>query len=273
MLYRVARTVSVVAEHVIVVAAPGQDLPALPASVRVARDPVPARGPLQGLAAGLGALPESVELVYATATDVPFLQPAWIEYLVSTIGEHDLALPECDGYFHPLAALYRRGTALPAIESLLREGRLRPVFLTEALRTRIVTAEELRQVDPELATVRNLNTIDDYHKALQDAGFFSAQSAAHDTPSPPPKVSVELFGVPRRRAGVGRVEVEACSLGDALRALALAVPALVSTVLTPEGALHPAYTTNLNGDFFTSDSATPLSDGDQILLLAVDAGG
>ena len=144
----------------------------------MARDPVPGRGPLQGLAAGLAVLPDDADLVYATATDVPFLKPAWIQCLLGLIGEHDLALPQCDGYHHPLAALYRRSTALPAIESLLRAGRLRPVFLMEVLRTRIVTADELQTVDPELATLRNLNTIEEYQKALKDAGFDGADPAA-----------------------------------------------------------------------------------------------
>ena len=81
-----------------------QELPELPESVRVARDPLRGRGPLQGLAAGLTSLPEEIELAYATATDVPFLQPAWIDRLAALIGEHDLAIPRCDGFLHPLAA-------------------------------------------------------------------------------------------------------------------------------------------------------------------------
>src|SRR3954466_9001115 len=46
------------------VAAPGQACPALPSSVIVVRDEVSGRGPLQGLATGLRALPETVELAY-----------------------------------------------------------------------------------------------------------------------------------------------------------------------------------------------------------------
>jgi len=273
MLQRVVRRVSTVAGEVVVVAAPGQQLPSLPASVRVALDPVPGLGPLQGLAAGFAVLPDDIDLVYATATDVPFLEPAWIQRLLDLIGEHDLALPQCDGYYHPLAALYRRRAALPAIESLLQAGRLRPVFLTEILRTRIVTALELQLVDPELATLRNLNTIEEYQKALRDAGFDAEEPAAPQTEPGLPRVSVELFGVPRRRAGVGRVEVEAACLGDALRALARAVPILVNTVLSADGKLHPAYTTNLNGDVFTQDPAAPLRHGDKVILLAADVGG
>src|SRR5829696_6616837 len=106
MLQRVVRLVGEVADPIVVVAAPGQDHPPLPDSVTVVRDPVSGRGPLQGLAAGLSALPEAVEFAFASATDVPFLHPAWITRLRALIGDHDLAIPFVDGYYHPLAALY-----------------------------------------------------------------------------------------------------------------------------------------------------------------------
>src|SRR5689334_21043921 len=81
LLQRVVRLVGTVARPIVVVAAPGQELPELPADVSIVRDPIAGRGPLQGLAAGLAALPDSLELVYATATDVPFLEPRWITRL------------------------------------------------------------------------------------------------------------------------------------------------------------------------------------------------
>src|SRR5512135_3243033 len=88
MLQRVVRLVAAAAGPVVVVAAPGQALPALLDPVTVVRDPVAGRGPLQGLATGLAALPASVELAYASATDVPFLQPALLERLRVLIGGH-----------------------------------------------------------------------------------------------------------------------------------------------------------------------------------------
>jgi molybdopterin-guanine dinucleotide biosynthesis protein A len=171
MLQRVVRQVATVVQDVAVVAAPGQVLPSLPPAVIVARDPVRGRGPLQGLAAGLAALPDSIELAYATATDVPFLHPGWIRRLAELVGANDLAIPHCEGYHHPLAAIYRRATVLPVIEALLRANRLRPVFLIDAVPTRIVSEEELREVDPRLGSLRNLNTPEHYHAALAEAGF------------------------------------------------------------------------------------------------------
>jgi molybdopterin converting factor small subunit len=85
-------------------------------------------------------------------------------------------------------------------------------------------------------------------------------------------ITVELFGVPRLRAGVARVSLEAATLGEALRGLGHACPVLEGSVLRG-GGLHPAYRLSLNSDRFVSDPGLPLADGDALLLLAADAGG
>jgi molybdenum cofactor guanylyltransferase len=171
MLQRVVRLAGTVAHPIVVVAAPGQELPELPSDVTVVRDAVAARGPLQGLAGGLAALPRSVELAYATATDVPFLEPRWISRLAELVAGYDIVVPRVDDYYHPLAAIYRRDTVLPVIERLLAEDRLRLTLLVETVRTRVVDETEMRIVDLMLGTLRNLNRLDDYQAALDLAGF------------------------------------------------------------------------------------------------------
>jgi molybdopterin-guanine dinucleotide biosynthesis protein A len=171
MLQRVARLAGTVARPIVVVAAPGQELPDLAADIVVVRDPISGRGPLQGLAAGLAALPDSTLVAYATATDVPFLEPGWMSRSVELSDGFDLVIPFVGGFHHPLAALYRPSAVLPAIDSLLRTDRLRPVFLLEAVKTRVVEESEVRAVDPGLQTLRNLNFPEDYQRALRDAGF------------------------------------------------------------------------------------------------------
>jgi molybdopterin-guanine dinucleotide biosynthesis protein A len=171
LLQRVVRLVASVAHPIVLVAAPGQDLPELAGEVTIVRDAVAGRGPLQGLSTGLANLPDASALVYATATDVPFLEPRWITRLVELSDGQDLVIPFIGGYYHPLAALYRKSNVLPAIDALLREDRLRPVYLVEAVNTRVVGEAELRAVDPELGTLRNLNFPHDYEQALRDAGF------------------------------------------------------------------------------------------------------
>src|SRR6185503_10546876 len=148
---------------IVAVAARDQELPALPADVIVARDEREARGPLEGLRAGLKALPESVDAAYVTSCDVPLLEPAFVEHMLGLLGEHDIAVMEIDGFTHPLSAVYRR--------SVLAQDRLRPAFLFDAMRTRRVSPDEMRVADPDLRTLRNLNTREDYEKALAEAGL------------------------------------------------------------------------------------------------------
>jgi len=170
MLQRVVRILSTVVSPIVVVAAREQSLPPLPDAIRITRDEREAKGPLEGIRAGLSALPESIDAAYITSCDVPLLVPAFVERMIDLMGDHDIAVMEVDGFPHPLSAIYRRDT-LPHVESLLAADRLRPVFLFDAVRTRRVKPEEMIVVDPELKTLRNLNTPDDYRAALADAGI------------------------------------------------------------------------------------------------------
>jgi molybdenum cofactor guanylyltransferase len=167
MLQRVVRLLGSVVSPIVVVAAREQSLPDLPDHVSVTRDERDERGPLEGLRAGLKALPESIDAAYVTSCDVPLLVPAFVERMIELLGEHDIAVMEIDGFTHPLSAVYRRDV-LPQVESLLEADRLRPVFLFDAVRTRRVQPAEMISVDPQLRTLRNLNTRQDYLEALAE---------------------------------------------------------------------------------------------------------
>jgi len=167
MLQRVVRLLGEVVSPIVAVAAKDQELPALPADLIITRDEREARGPLEGLRAGLKALPASAEVAYVTSCDVPLLVPAFVTQMLELARGYDIAVMEIDGFPHPLSAVYHRST-LPRVEALLAEDRLRPVFLFDAVRTRKVKPEEMT-ADPELRTLQNLNTREDYEKAVRDA--------------------------------------------------------------------------------------------------------
>ena len=167
MLQRVVRLLSEVVKPIVVVAAGDQELPSLPSNVIVTRDEREARGPLEGLRAGLKALPSDVEVAYVTSCDVPLLVPGFVQQMLGLADDYDVAVMEIDGFTHPLSAVYRRSTLQP-IEELLAKDRLRPVFLFDAVKTRKVQRSEMTS-DPDLRTLRNLNTREDYEKALGEA--------------------------------------------------------------------------------------------------------
>jgi molybdopterin-guanine dinucleotide biosynthesis protein A len=170
MLQRVVRILSSEVSPIVVVAAREQSLPDLPSGVIVARDEREAQGPLEGLRAGLSALPDTCDVAYVTSCDVPLLEPRFVERMLELLGDHDIAVMEIDGFPHPLSAVYRRNT-IPHIESLLAAKRMRPVFLFDRVRTRRVKPEEMAAVDPQLRTLRNLNTREDYLAALAEANL------------------------------------------------------------------------------------------------------
>ena len=82
---------------------------------------------------------------------------------------------------------------------------------------------------------------------------------------------VELLGVPRERAGVAELELEAETLGQLLVALAVRFPSLGELITADR--LQPFVIANLNGDRFVSDPRTPLREADSVLILSADAGG
>jgi molybdopterin-guanine dinucleotide biosynthesis protein A len=170
MLCRVVRLVGEVVAPLVVVAAPDQELPALPATVEIVRDAVRGRGPLQGLAAGLSALRGRAEAAYLSSCDVPFLRPAFIRRLIDLRGEYAICVAEVGGFRHSLAAVYRLDV-VQAIEALLREGCLRSGALFDRVPTRFVRPEELVDVDPELRSLRNLNTPEEYEAAVKEEGL------------------------------------------------------------------------------------------------------
>jgi molybdopterin-guanine dinucleotide biosynthesis protein A len=164
MLQRVVRLLGEVVAPIVVVAAVDQELPELLPDVIVTRDEQEGRGPLEGLRAGLKALPHDVDAAYVTSCDVPLLVPGFVRQMIELADGYDIAVMDIDGFAHPLSAIYKRST-LPRVEDLLSNDQLRPVFLFDAMKTRRIGPEEIT-ADPDLRTLRNLNTPEDYERAL-----------------------------------------------------------------------------------------------------------
>jgi molybdopterin-guanine dinucleotide biosynthesis protein A len=250
---RVASIVGrVVDGPVVVVRAPGQELPALPPGVRVADDPVEGRGPLQGLAAGLAAVGDGVQRAYVSSTDVPLLHPAFVGTVLRIAeGEDvDVALPVAHGFRHPLAAAYSM-SLLPAVERLIAEERMKPAFLFESARVReldeaeLLRHRDLAEADPELLSLLNVNDPDEYERAR-------ARSA--------PAVTVRRFGALARNGGGHQpLPVRAATLGAAAAAAGVDLDRHVVAAL--------------NGDQISRDPGYPLATGDAVAFLAADAGG
>lgn len=88
----------------------------------------------------------------------------------------------------------------------------------------------------------------------------------------PARISVELYGIARRRAGTDRAAAAGRSLGEVLADLGRQFPALAEACFDG-GRLKPGFVANLGGDRFVTDPHTPLGEATSLLILSADAGG
>ncbi len=167
MLVRVARAVAAAVEPVVVVAAPGQELPDLPSGVEVVCDAAEGNGPLQGLAAGLAALAGRTDAAFVVGCDAPFLTAAFVRRLASLRGDADACACAPGDFHRPLPGVYAVGI-LDRVDEHLAAGLYSLRGLLERVTTRFVHPSELADIDPALDTLRNVNTPDDYARALAD---------------------------------------------------------------------------------------------------------
>ena len=291
LIVHTVRTLARLFADLVVVAAPGQELPPLP--VTFVRDEVAYQGPVGGIYYGVRAA--CTEVCFVTSCDAPFLNLSFIAHLLSHIANYDVVVPFWQDRLQPLHAVYRRSVA-PLLHAQLERGELRPIFLYQKVRTREVNADEIRRFDPEGLSFRNLNSPEDYQAALtlwqhnkqQDqteteietenaSPPYSSPVTCHLSPVTCLTCTVELFGVARLKAKTAMVPLTlpaGATLGDALAALAETVPELIGPVLTADRrALTSGYACNLNGTEFTRDLHTPIRPGDSLLILSSDAGG
>lgn len=159
LLLAVCRRLSPLFPELIVVAgAPGL-YPFLP--FPVVPDRVPGMGPLSGIDAALRHA--RAPYVFVTACDMPFPSEALIGRLAGMAEGADLVVPCGPDGPEPLCAIYGKG-CLPAVEAALGAGRLSAAELIGRVASRVVPAEEVRALDPDFSSFRNLNTPEDYRR-------------------------------------------------------------------------------------------------------------
>ena len=247
------RTVGILARAtdgpVVVVRAPGQELPPLPPQTEVVEDPREGLGPVQGLAAGLAAIADRAEVAFVSSTDMPFLHPAFVRRVLRAVENGvDVGLPVARGYPQPLAAAYRTALA-PVAAKLVAEERLRPAFLFEECAVdrldekALLTDPVLAALDPGLDSVINVNEPGDYQAARA---------------RPAPEVTIQRFG-PLADGHRGPEQLRAATVAEAAAAAGLELDRHVVAAL--------------NGDQITRDGETPLATGDSVFFLSADAGG
>jgi molybdenum cofactor guanylyltransferase len=166
ILERIVAELAACFDDLIIVAAPedAENFRIQIPGARTIRDEIAFAGPLDALRRGL--LVARHEIAFACSCDLPLLKSAVAVELCAMVGVHAATIPIVDGRVQPLCAAYRK-TAGDSIAKLLESGEQRLTALADAPNTRRVTEDELRRVDPTLASFINVNTPDDYARALK----------------------------------------------------------------------------------------------------------
>jgi molybdopterin-guanine dinucleotide biosynthesis protein A len=131
---------------------------------RVVPDQDPGRGPLAGMLAGMTAAHE--RHVWVVACDLPDVEPALGALLRALAGDYEAVVPRPGREPEGVCALYVRELA-PRIAAQLEAGKGSIKSLLSRSMVRYVGSDELRVVDPELRSFRNLNSPADYEDWLR----------------------------------------------------------------------------------------------------------
>lgn len=170
LLARVARILAEVVSPIVAAARPDQPLPPLPPDVLIARDAFTDAGPLAGLAAGLTTLAPHRTAAFVCTCDHPLITPAFIRRVIELSPANAPAIVEHDGRVFPLLGVYPVAL-VPLIIQRIQNGERRVRDLAAATNAKRIDAALLRNVDPPLHSLRNINDPQDYESLLCESGM------------------------------------------------------------------------------------------------------
>jgi molybdopterin-guanine dinucleotide biosynthesis protein A len=108
--------------------------------IRLVTDPEPDGGPLVGIANAFEAVDSPSAAV--VACDMPFVDPAFVEFLFSQAAGHDAVVPELDdGHRQPTQAVYRVDRTVAVADERLAAGNRSLRGLLDTLETVVIPAE------------------------------------------------------------------------------------------------------------------------------------
>jgi molybdenum cofactor guanylyltransferase len=114
---------------------------------RIVIDELRGSGSLGGLYSGL--MRARNYHTFCVACDMPFLKPELVSYLVERRLNYDIIMPITKEGLEPLHALYSKRCIEP-IKKLLERGEFKI--------SKLLSKEELKKIDPALASFTNVNT-------------------------------------------------------------------------------------------------------------------
>jgi molybdopterin-guanine dinucleotide biosynthesis protein A len=126
--------------------------------VRILCDLIPNGGSLGGLYTGL--MDAQSDQVFCFASDMPFLNPGLIRYMMGKSHQGDVIIPRTSEGVQPLHAIYAK-TCLAPIENLMSRGNLKIIDFFQEVTVSYILEKEILRYDPMLTCFLNVNTDED----------------------------------------------------------------------------------------------------------------
>jgi molybdopterin-guanine dinucleotide biosynthesis protein A len=168
LVARMVRTLRVLCDDVAVVTNTPEPFARL--GVRLIGDVIPGGGALSGIHAGLANARH--EFTVVVACDMPFLNTELVRHMALLAPTYDAVVPRWQGELEPLHAIYSRNCITP-IEPLLRQGGRRIIEFYDYIRVRYLEREEILRFDPDGLSFFNVNSPQDWNRALEWAAHKS----------------------------------------------------------------------------------------------------
>jgi molybdopterin-guanine dinucleotide biosynthesis protein A len=144
-------------------------------------DIVKHKGPMTGILSAFVTL-EPPE-IFVTACDMPFIKPQLVKYIVNKWTQSkgnsslitrqpspkngwDAAIPVFDGKSQPLLGIYSK-RIIRNMEDAIKKGNRSLREFLKRLDVIYIGEEEVRAIDPEGKSFVNINTLEDYEKAIK----------------------------------------------------------------------------------------------------------
>jgi molybdopterin-guanine dinucleotide biosynthesis protein A len=124
-------------------------------------------GPLEAIRTALINCPTTHAIL--VGCDLPFVTAELFEALAIQASEYEAVVPVGpDGRLEPLCAVYSK-RALDRVIDLIESGERKISLLFDLIRTRLVAFDELRRLEGAELFFLNVNTPEDYSRALEMA--------------------------------------------------------------------------------------------------------
>jgi len=159
LINRVINVLSAFDGEIILVTAEDSSLPDTFTYAKISKvqDLYPGKGMIGGIITGLSASKNFYNLV--VASDMPFLSPALIRYMISNAKGNDLVAYKNQNELEPLHAIYSKN-CLPILEEIMLKDR-RIFELLGQVKVRYLSPAEINQYDPKKISFFNVNTESD----------------------------------------------------------------------------------------------------------------